>query len=195
MIYTVAGELVKKTSEFAVINVGGIGFQVAMPESSLQKLPKLKNKVQVFTYLHVRENSLELFGFTSEEELELFEALISVNGVGPKTGLNIMSVANYKSLVAAINEGKSELISKASGVGKKTAQRIAIELKGKLGVEDGARTVSLLESDMDLVETLVSLGYSKNDAREVISKIDPKITSFNERLKEALKSANKKALR
>jgi Holliday junction DNA helicase RuvA len=195
MIYTVAGELVKKTSEFAVINVGGIGLQIAMPESSLQKLPKLKNKVQVFTYLHVRETSLELFGFASEEELGLFEALISVNGVGPKSALNIMSVANYSSIVAAINEGKSELVSKASGIGKKTAQRIVIDLKGKLGVENSARTVSLLESDMDLEETLVSLGYNKADAREVISKIDPKITSFNQRLKEALKNANKKALR
>lgn len=195
MIYTVSGELVKKTGDFAVINMGGIGFKVAMPQSSLQDLPKLKNKVQVFTYLHVRETALELFGFNSEDELQLFEKLISVNGVGPKSALNIMSVGNYGSLVAAINEGRSELISKASGVGKKTAQRIAIELKGKLGVEDGARTVSLLEADIDLEETLESLGYNKADAREVIAKIDPKITGFNERLKEALKAANKKALR
>ena len=195
MIYTISGELVSKKQNIAVVNVGGLGLKLFMPESAIQSLPALKSSVQLFTYLHVRENALDLFAFNSEEELNLFEKLISVNGVGPKGALAIMSVAKYESLAASINEGKTELLSKASGIGKKTAERITLELKGKLGIEDSARTVSLLESDVDLEDTLVSLGYNKSEAQKIIANIDPAITSFNERLKEALKHANKRALK
>lgn len=195
MIHTLSGELVAKTGKSAVINVGGLGLKVAMPTSSIEKLPSLKSTVQIFTHLHVRETALELFGFNSEDELSLFEALITVNGVGPKSALSIMSVAPYDNLVAAIDTGKSELLGKANGIGKKTAERITLELKGKLGVEDSARTVSLLEADVDLEDTLVSLGYSKADARDIIAKIDPKITNFNERLRSALQHVNKKVLK
>lgn len=187
MIYSLSGKLTAKKEHFAVVLVGGLGMKVYIPAAVASDLPPVGTNVDLFCHLHVREDALDLYGFLTEAELGLFEALISVTGVGPKSALNIMSVTRADQLAAAINEGRTELLTKASGIGRKTAERVVLELKGKLSFGSTARTLNLLESDLDLEEALVGLGYSKQQAKAAISRIDPKLKDFNSRLKEALR--------
>jgi len=187
MIYTISGKLLHKMLHFVVIETGGLGLRVTVPETVYQELPPVGSLTSLFTHLHVREDALDLYGFKTEKELSLFESLISISGIGPKSGINIMNVAQVDQLVAAINEGRTELLVKASGIGKKTAERVILELKGKLNFGDSIRTLSLMEGDIDLEETLVGLGFTKQQAKATVSRIDPNIKGFNERLKEALK--------
>jgi len=196
MISFLKGKISQKDGNFLVLDVGRVGFKLYCSQNTLQELGPEGKTITVFTYLHVRDDILDLYGFANLEEKALFEALISVSSVGPRSAINIMGVAQTNALVAAINTGNSDLISKASGVGCKTAQRISLELKGKLNIsaKQSSKTLNLLEQDVDLEETLVSLGYAKSDAKKAISKIDPKITNFNARLKDALKGGNKKVL-
>lgn len=187
MIYSLSGKLVHKKQHLVVVDVGGVGFKVAIPETVSTELPAVGATVFLLTHLYVREDALDLYGFRTDKELMLFESLISISGIGPKSALNIMNVAAVDQLIAAINEGRTELLIKASGIGKKTAERVVLELKGKLDFSDNSKTISLMESDVDLEETLVGLGFSKQQAKAAVSKIDPAIKGFNERLKEALK--------
>lgn len=191
MIYSLSGKLLHKKQHFIVLEVGGVGFRVVVPETVSAELPAVGGSVALFTHLHVREDALDLYGFKNERELSLFESLISISGIGPKSGINIMNVAQIDQLIAAINEGRTELLVKASGIGKKTAERVILELKGKLDFGDGSKkTLSLMEGDIDLEETLVGLGFTKQQAKAAVSRIDPSIKGFNERLKEALKKKN-----
>ena len=170
-----------------MVDVGGVGFKLFIAETTFANLPKEGSKITLLCHLHVREDALQLYGFLSDIELSLFESLISVSGVGPKSAISIMGVTPADQLIAAIHEGKTELLSKASGVGKKTAERVVLELKGKLAPSGASRTLSLMQSDMDLEDALVGLGFTKQQAKVAISRIDPKIKDFNERLKAALK--------
>ena len=187
MIYFLQGKLVAKKDNFLVLDVGGVAFQVKSSFNILKSLPQIGESVKVFTYLHVRENLLELYGFLNEEELGFFELLLSVSGVGPKTALGILSVEKLEKLKAAISEGRSELLTKASGIGKKTAERVVLELREKLKVEGSGKIVGAMESDHDLVDALANLGYAKGQARDALSKVDPKIIKMEERIREALK--------
>ena len=189
MIHSVAGKLLLKKDNFLIVEAGPIAFKIFAAASVLANLPSPGSQVKIFCYLHVREDALELYGFLSEKELELFEKLNSISGIGPKSALGVLSIAKIDQLIAAINEGKTELLTRASGIGRKTAERIVLELKGKLDLIRAPQALSLMESDLELEETLVSLGYSKNQAKTAIAKIDPKITNFKDRLKAALKSA------
>ena len=187
MIYSLTGVLKTKQQGYAVVEVNGVGYKVYCPLFVLSGLPATGEVVTLLTHHHVREDSEDLYGFLADQELSLFESLISISGVGPKSGMGIMGVAGVTELVAAINEGRVDLLTKASGVGKKTAERAVLELKGKLTFADTSGTIGRMESDVDLEETLVSLGYSKAQAKAAIAKIDPTIKVFNERLKAALK--------
>lgn len=191
MIYSLSGILKAKKQGYAVIEAGGVGYKVYCPLFVLSGLPPTGEAVTLLTHHHVREDSADLYGFLNDQELSLFESLISISGVGPKSGMGIMGVAGVNELVAAINEGRVDLLTKASGVGKKTAERVVLELKGKLTFADTTATIGKMESDVDLEETLVSLGYTKAQARASIAKIDPTIKVFNERLKAALKEHKK----
>ncbi len=189
MIYSIAGTVALKKENFAVVEAGGIGYKIFISKITHAALPPKGETAKMFCHQHVREDQLDLYGFLSEEELELFLRLISVSGIGPKSGLAIMGVAGVGQLVAAINEGKMDLLTKVSGVGKKTAERVVLELKGKLVFmgDAGPQTLSLMESDLELEETLCALGFSKAQARAAIAKINPEVKGFKERLKEALR--------
>jgi Holliday junction DNA helicase RuvA len=193
MIYSLQGKLVGKKENFIILEAGGIGFKVLLSQRTAQSLPPNGSEIKVFCSLYNRENEpFELFGFLNEAELYLFEKLNTVSGIGPKTAMSVMSVAPIDQLGAAINEGKTELLTKASGIGKKTAERIVVDLRGKLDVgskADSAQSLNLMESDVELEETLLSLGYTRQQAKAAIAKIDPKTAGFKERLKEALKKA------
>lgn len=171
------------------METGGVGFKIAMPKNAVLALPGVSDAVRLFTYLAVREDSLDLYGFIRESELELFERLLTVNGVGPKSALAIMSIAPVDQIVMAINEGRTDLLTRVSGIGKKTADRVVLDLKGKLTLKSSPQTLAILESDMELEETLIALGFSKSQAKSAVSKIDPAIKDFKARLREALRQA------
>ncbi len=187
MIYSLSGKLSAKKNGLIVIEVGGVGFKVVVGKNAMESLPDVGSPVKLFSHLYMREDGLELYGFISEEELSFFEKLISISGIGPKSALNILSIAKLDQLIAAINEGKVDLLTKASGVGKKTAERVVLELRGKLQSVSSEKIVKQMESDLDIEDALVGLGYARQQAKNAISTIDPKIKNLEDRIKEALK--------
>ena len=191
MIYSLSGTITLKQHGFAVVSVAGVGYKVFAPLSVLSNLPVVGGEVTLLTHHHVRDDANDLYGFLTGDELMLFQSLISISGVGPKSAMGVMGVAAIGEIITAINEGRTDLLTKASGVGKKTAERVVLELKGKLSFADSTATLGKMEKDLELEETLVSLGYSKQQAKAAIAKIDPEIKDFNERLKEVLKGYKK----
>ncbi|OIO49868.1 MAG: Holliday junction DNA helicase RuvA [Parcubacteria group bacterium CG1_02_42_13] len=189
MIYSVSGKLKLKNNAYAVVAVGGLSFKVSISLNTYKKLPEVNEEVTLMTHFHVREDDMNLYGFLEERELNLFESLISVSGIGPKTALNILSAAPVDRLSGAIAKGETDLIQKSYGIGKKTAERIVMELKDKIFVGDGKgeEVVRLMESDSDVYDALISLGYAGRQVKEAISKIDPKLKSVDDRLRDALK--------
>lgn len=163
-----------------VIDVQGVGFQVAVPTRTLETLA-VGQDVTMNTYLHVREDALELYGFATTEELHLFEKLLSVSGVGPKMAMAILSAANVNDIEQAIERGQAGMLTAVSGVGTKTAERIIVDLRGKLNRDED------VEGDLGaIIGALVSLGYTTREAREVAAKT-PANESVENRIKSALK--------
>lgn len=191
MLYSLSGVVRRKQEGWAVVEAAGIGYKVFAPLFVMSQLPAVGEQVALVVHHHVREDADDLYGFLSDEELSLFESLISVSGIGPKSAMGIMGVAPIHELVAAINEGRVDLLTKASGVGKKTAERAILELKGKLTFADTSGTIRKMEGDGELEEALVGLGYSKAQAKAALSKLDPKVIGFQERLKAVLKDYKK----
>lgn len=191
MIHSIKGPVAAISGNFAVVEVGGLGLKVFMSERGLKALPR-GTETQLFCHLHVREDALDLYGFRSPEELEFFELLVSISGVGPKSALSVLDVAELNELGAAIQEGRPDLLTKASGIGRKTAERIVLELKGKIRMGGAEEMVKKMEGDSDLVETLVSLGYRREQAKSALEKIDKGVVGLEARLREALKVLGKK---
>ena len=192
MIYSISGKLAEKRNSFAVVEVLGVGIKLITHKRALSSLPPVGAEVKLFSHLHVREDILDLYGFLTEEELNFFELLISVSGVGPKSALSILEISELKELAAAIQENRPDLLTRASGIGRKTAERIIIDLKNKVKAEMSGEAVKRMESDADIVETLVGLGYRREDARNVLQKLEKSITGLEPRLKAALKILGKK---
>ena len=170
----------------AVLDVGGVGYKVHVTAETLTALQKNRGDVLIWTYLAVRENSLDLYGFYSEEEMSFFDMLLDVSGIGPKSALAILNVTSVENLRKAIQTGDTSYLTKVSGVGKKSADKIVIELQDKLGKLDGADGPQLRE-ETDVVEALRSLGYSMPEIREAVKKIPSESLGTGERVKEALR--------
>jgi Holliday junction DNA helicase RuvA len=186
MIYRVSGKLVSVADRFAVVETGGVGFKVFISARTQTGLGAPGADVSFFTHMHVREDGIDLFGFLSEGELVFFELLISVSGVGPRSALSILDVASLEELSAAIKEGRPDLLSRASGIGKKTAEKIIIELKTKVQSVKAGVVVQKMEVDEDLIEALANLGYRRDDAREALAKVGADVQGINDRLRAAL---------
>ena len=186
MIYSVSGKLALKGDNFIVVEAGGLGLQLLVAEGTLKTLPAVGNEVKIFSYMHVRENAIELYGFSSEEALEYFEMLISVSGVGPKSALAILDVAPITELSAAIKEGRPDLLTRASGIGRKIAERVIVELRTKVQSARSGFVIEKMETDADLVEALSNLGYRREEARVALTKVDAKTAGLEARLKAAL---------
>src|SRR3989338_6870578 len=154
MIYSLKGILAEKQDSFFVVEVGGLAFEVRSSFKAVKSLPPIGETVKIFTHLHVREDALELYGFLNKEDLNFFDMLIGISGIVSKSALGIMSVETTGKLKAAIIEGRAELLTKASGIGKKTADRVILELRNKLKQEGSGSIVGLMESDQDIVEAL-----------------------------------------
>jgi len=188
MIASLQGKLESLGSNGAIINVGGIGFQVYMPTSTLSILGIIGKEVKLHTYLHLREDNVALYGFASTEELGLFQNLLSVSGIGPKLALAMLSAMNIEKLTMAIVTGSADLLTEIPGIGKKTANRIILELKDKLGA--GWITtpgVQLAEENAEVLAALTSLGYSIAEATRAVASLpaDSKL-SLEDKVKLAL---------
>jgi len=192
MIATLEGILDYRGNDSIILNVGGIGFQVFVPGSTLSQLGTVKGKVSLYTHLHLREDNVSLYGFASGEELALFQNLISVSGIGPKAALGILSALNPEQLVMAISSGNIDLISQAPGIGKKIASRLVVELRGKLEKEWKDTTLPLGPEGVDAIAALTGLGYSLTEATNAISKLpDSEELSLEEKIKIALQQIAK----
>jgi Holliday junction DNA helicase RuvA len=183
MFYSIKGKLKKKGISFVAIEAGGLGYRIVVPSIALSFLPKEGEEAELYLHLHLREDGAELFGFLNEEELIFFEMLISVSGVGPRTALGILGLAPMAGLKSAIRAGDADTLIKAFGVGRKTAERITIELKDKVGGE----AEEIGGGRLDVIDALVGLGYSRRQAQEAVRKISGENKSPEEVIKEVLK--------
>ena len=193
MIYSLNGELIYVDPQTAVIECGGVGYKCTITSQTLGALPEIGKKARVYTHMSIREDAVDLFGFVSEEELTAFKLLITVNGVGPKAAIAILSELTPQKLALAISSGDSKALTKAQGVGNKIAQRIALELKDKFsnipsGTADDTEIVQSVSSDTtdEAVAALVTLGYSKSEAQSAVSKVADS-GSVEEIIKNSLK--------
>ncbi len=188
MIASLKGKLESLGSDFAVINVGGIGLQVYMPTSTLSTLGSVGGDVKLYTHLHLREDNATVYGFVSTEELELFKALINVSGLGPKMALAMLSAMDIEQLIMAIATGNVELLTGIPGIGKKMANRLVLELKDKIGAGlITAPAVQLAEENADVLAALTSLGYSASETTRALASLprDQEL-SLEEKVKLAL---------
>jgi Holliday junction DNA helicase RuvA len=192
MIQNLTGTLRAKGAGSLTLEVGGVGLKVQAAERLMRRLPALGAGLTLFTHLHVREDALELYGFMNQAELEFFELLLSVSGVGPKSALAILDVSELDNLTAAIQEGRPDLLTKAAGVGRKTAERVVLELKGRVVARQSGATVKKMETDTDLAETLTGLGYRREEAKAALEKIGAEVNDMEARLKAALKLLSKR---
>lgn len=194
MIYSLSGKLLVKKFNFVVIEAGGIGFKIFISSKVSRKLPKIGSKAKLFCYTNVRQDGLELYGFFNEEELEIFELFISINSIGPKIALRILSDLPIDSVLSAIDKNRPDIFSKISGVGKKTAERIILELRGKIKSIDAKfeeESMFLMEADADIEKALKNLGYKQSEIKDALRDIPSKICKIDERLKAALKNLSK----
>jgi Holliday junction DNA helicase RuvA len=187
MIATLEGILEFRGNDSIIVSVNGIGFRVYVPGSTLGQLGAVKGKVSLYTHLHVREDSISLYGFASSEELALFRNLISVSGIGAKLALAILSAFSPEQLVMAITSGDIDFLSQAPGVGKKTAGRLVVELRGKLEKEWKEVALPLAPESADVIAALTGLGYSVAEATRAISRLpDSGKLSLEEKIRAAL---------
>ena len=180
MITYVKGELTDIYNNYIVVECYGIGYEIMVPASIVMELPSIGNPVKIYTYQYVREDALDLYGFLNKDDLNVFKLLITVNGIGPKGALNILSVIRPDELRLAVLSDDVKAIQKAPGIGGKTAQKLIIELKDKLSLEDvlthgieSKSNVPVANSARDeAIEALVSLGYSSSESIRAVRSIE-----------------------
>lgn len=190
MIGYLEGELIKKYDKRCIIKCGSLGYRIFMGASALNKLQENTQNVKVFTYPYQREDTQELYGFLTPEELDLFEMLITVSGVGPRSAIAMIDEVPFDMLVASIMKGEESALKKVSGVGQKTAQKIIIDLKSKVATLATASTGAVSQTvseDVDVLEALQSLGYSAQQARDAIKKVPAEFKGIGKRIEEALR--------
>jgi len=190
MIGGLTGTISLRGAGFVILDVGGVGYKVFVTAGTYQNLDE-KATVSLHTHLVVREDALTLFGFLEQEELRFFEMLISVSGIGPKSALAILSLTDTETLRSAIVAGESSYLTKVSGIGRKNAEKIILELRDKCGaLPKDTRGVSL-PADVEVLEALESLGYGVREARDTLKNIPKEVVGTGERLKKALRMLSK----
>ena len=202
MIASVKGKLEGVTAESVIIDVNGLGVEAIVPTTVINRLPKIDENVRLYTYLHVREDAMQLYGFLEKEDLDFFKLLITVNGIGPKAAIAILSSMPTDILTFAIISEDTKTIEKAQGIGSKTAKKLVLELKDKVGIikipkntdsenyDNNVLTIGINSEIKDeAVQVLTALGYSQAEAVKAIStvEISEKMTS-EELVKLALKN-------
>ena len=192
MIARLTGTILDIGDKYVVVDVSGVGYKVFCATDTLANLFE-GNDISLHTYLAVREDALDLYGFASLQEKNFFELLISVSGIGPKGALGILSATSIDTLAHAIGTGDTSYLTKVSGIGRKTAEKIVIELRDKMQAHTkNTETPSSLRSESDIIEALKALGYSQNESRDALKEIPQSVVGTNARIKEALKILAKK---
>lgn len=200
MIGSIKGKIIFKTDKFLIVETAGLGYKINVSPDTLSKLAPRQSSgqnetsslVSFWIHTHVREDALDLYGFLERQELEFFEMLINVSGIGPRSALAILGIASIETLRKAIGTGDTSYLTKISGIGRKTAEKIVIELRDKVGDEKGGTS---LQGELDALEALKSLGYSQVEAREALKKVslghsrtgEAPDTNTNAKIREALK--------
>ncbi len=191
MIASVAGKISHTTARSIVITTGGIGYEVFTVPRLLEQV-KTDEDIILYTHLYVREELMELYGFSNREEVDFFRMLISVSGVGPKSALTIMSLTTLDELKKGIAHGDASLLTKVSGIGKKTAERLILELKSKISDSIGEQLeAQQATGDSDAIDALVNLGYPVSEARDALRQVDTDTTDVAQRIRAALKLLGK----
>ncbi len=183
----IKGRLEEIADDAVVVEAGGIGYNIKVSTATTELLPSIGNEVKIYTYTLVREDAFSLFGFLQRDDLEIFKKLITVSGIGPKGGLAILSVMSADALRFAVMAGDAKAIAKAPGIGAKTAERVILELRDKISLEDTLKGLgtpegsSLADSGVqggenqmrrEAIEALVALGYSASDATAAVKKVE-----------------------
>ena len=190
MIGRLSGTLLEKNPPQLLIDCSGVGYEVSVPMSTFYNLPGLGEKVVLLTHLAVREDAHLLYGFGNAEEREVFRQLIKISGVGARTALSILSGMSVAELSSAVTLQESGRLTKIPGIGKKTAERLLLELKGKLGADIGAGGAQHGDASSDILNALLALGYSDKEAVLAMKQV-PAGTGVSEGIKLALKALSK----
>lgn len=192
MIYSVRGKIIHKGTDLAVIECGGVGYACRTTLASLSGMGRIGEETMLYTYLHVREDNVELFGFLTEQELNCFKMLITVSGVGPKVGLAILSDTDPQRFALTVATGDYKAITRTKGVGAKLAQRVVLELKDKISKEQPAGNADIPSvptgsgNISEAISALEVLGYSQAEAASAVAKLDPAL-SVEELIRLSLK--------
>lgn len=194
MIYCLTGTLLEKDIDTVVLDVGGVGFMLTVPSTVLGVLPGEGERVTLYTYLSVKEDAMDLYGFATQDEQRIFKTLITVSGVGPKAGLAILSVLSPQQIAIAINAGDYKSFTAAQGIGPKVAQRIVLELKNKFAnVTFGTTTATAVQGVASrggnvgqAISALVALGYSQSQSAMAVAQLDPTL-SVQDLIKQGLR--------
>lgn len=192
------GKVADVAEDNLVLEVGHIGYNIRIPGSVVPLLPPIGDQVKIYTYTSVREDALQLFGFLTKDDLEMYKLLIGVSGIGPKGGLALLSVMSSDDVRLAVISQDAKAIAKAPGIGNKTAQRIILELKDKISLEDtfaagentaevSAQASGFGQARSEAVEALTALGYSASDALRAVKAVEQEDMDVEELLKAALK--------
>lgn len=191
------GTLEYTGENYVIIDVNGVGYKVATSAATIDKLPQLHQQVKVYTYLYIREDAMDLYGFISQEELSMFELLISVSGVGPKAALAVLSAVAPAKFALAVVGSDVKTITKAQGIGNKLAQRIILELKDKIkseeliGMQDASESNVGSDDSSEAVNALMVLGYSAAEAAAAVQSVEHEGLELEQIIKLALKKLMK----
>lgn len=190
MLYSLSGKLIIKKPQFAVVEASGFGLKILISEKTSKNLPKIESKTKLFCSLAVRRDGVDVYGFLSEKELEVFELLNFVSGIGPKSALEITGVSNIEKFLAAVSGARADILEKSWGIGRKKAERIVLELKDKLGkfkIADLKGEILNLDFDKDLKSVLKNLGYKQKEIEEAVKNLPENLAGLEKRLRAVLK--------
>ena len=187
MIGQLRGKITHRGEKHLILDVGGVGYKVTISPETKLSLSTNNAEISLWTYLAVREDALDLYGFLNRSELEFFELLIGISGVGPKSALGILSLASPETLSQAIGRNDTAYLTKVSGIGRKLAEKIVLELKDKIPYLEDITDLSF-QQDTDVMLALQSMGYGEREIREVLKKIPAEVTDTSAKIKLALKN-------
>jgi Holliday junction DNA helicase RuvA len=190
MIAKLKGKISFFHGNYVVIDVNDVGYKVQVTAHTLGRIAS-SSEVELYTHTYVREDTLSLFGFLELEEFDMFELLISISGIGPKAALGILSIADPKMIRTAVLNEDLSILTRVSGIGKKIAQRVILELKNKVS-DLPTHQKEKISADSEALEALVSMGYSVSESREMLKNVPSEVSGIGERVKMALKSFGKK---
>lgn len=187
MISYLKGKIKLAGDGFVILDVAGVGYRVYTTHKLLSNIRTEAAEVELFVYQHIREDTLDLFGFSSVDELDFFEIILSVSGVGPRMGLAVLEISSVDDIKKAIGTSNVDFLTQVPGIGRKKAELIILELKNKMDVLVDGKTVAVSEKDADAVNALMRLGYNQQEARLALEGIPDDVKDVGERVKLALK--------